>query len=896
MKSEYGDCRLPFISGDHERGHFYSLPALQARLGQDLTRLPRSLRVILESVMRRCAQDHSLLDAGHLERLANWRPRTPRNDEIPFFVSRVLAPDASGIPLLADLAATREKAIELGYSGDVVEPEVIVDLIVDHSIQVDVSGRADALRRNMQLEFDRNHERYAFIKWAASTFRSLRVIPPGMGILHQINIEYLARGVWEREGVFHPDSVVGPDSHTCMINGIGVLGWGVGGIEAESVMLGKPMFLPTPDVVGVELRGFLGPGVSATDLVLTVTRMLRAAKVVGKFVEFYGEGAARLSGPDRCTVANMAPEYGATCAYFPVDGETLAFLRSMGRTEDELDLLRSYFEQQMFGMPLVGEIDYSENMVIELDRIRPCVAGPSRPQDSLPLDELASSMAALVASRGAGAVPTVAQAAALRDGDIVIAAITSCSNTSNPRLLLMAGLLARNAAARGLRVPAHVKTSMTPGSRVVESYLRKTGLQPALDALGFHIVGYGCGTCMGNSGPLPAAIADEIEQRDLTVAAVLSGNRNFEARIHPLVRANYLMSPALVVALAIAGRADIDVSREPLAIASDGQPVHLHDIWPSDAEVDRILPCAQDPANFTAVYANTARSEGLWEALESVKGSAYPWSMDSTYLRRPPYFDDFLLVPAERAPIRDARALAILSDSVTTDHISPGGAISPQSPAGAFLMARGVQPADFNTYVARRANHEVMVRGAFDNPRLRNTMVQVEGGLTMHQPSGRCLPIYDAAMAYRQEGVPLVIVAGAEYGTGSSRDWAAKGPKLLGVRAVIAASFERIHRSNLIGMGILPCQFPEGESAKTLGLDGSETYTLHGVESWLQPGQFIRASIRRRDGTQHQLELLVRLDTWPEVRQYENDGLLPSVLRELLKRASHASRSQPARA
>ena len=891
------DSLLPLEPKGKTPGHVYSLPALEAAGLGSVSRLPLSLRIVLESVLRNV--DGERITAQHVRRLASWKPRAPRTDEIPFVVSRIIAPEASGIPLLADLAAMRGVAQKFGRSPELIEPLVPVDLIIDHSLQVDRAGSPEALRHNMAMEFRRNGERYSFLKWAAQAFRSIKIMPPGVGIIHQVNLEHWARGVWRKDGLVYPDTLVGVDSHTPMVNGIGVLGWGVGGIEAEAGMLGQPVYFLTPDVIGVELVGRLNPGVTSTDLVLTIVEALRRAKVVGKFVEFFGEGVASLPAMDRATVANMAPEYGATVAYFPVDEETIAYLAQAGRTQDELEILQAYFTaQRMFGIPARGAIDYTQEIRFDLASVVPSVAGPRRPQDRLPLDGLKPAFGDLferpIAQGGFGRaacalaeVPTGAASRALRHGDIVIAAITSCTNTSSPGVMLAAGLLAKKAVLKGLRVAPWVKTSLTPGSRVVAEYLREAGLQPYLDRLGFHVAGFGCATCVGNSGPLPAIVEEAIVRDDLIVAAVLSGNRNFEARIHQQIKANFLMSPPLVVAFAIAGRIDIDMATEPLGQDESGKPVYLRDVWPSPEEIGSAMNYARKPETYRRLYANAARENDLWNEMPAAAGAVFPWDGASTYLREPPFFDDFEITPSARPGITGARILGIFGDSVTTDHISPGGAIKASSPAGGFLRSLGVAVDDFNTYMARRANHEVMVRGTLANVRIRNLMVpDTEGGITRHYPGGERMPIYDAAMAYAKERVPLVVFAGEEYGTGSSRDWAAKGVQLLGVRALIARSFERIHRSNLVGMGVLPCQFMNDDSAQSLGLDGSETLDLLGIEHGVEPQQMVRLIIRRTEGPTREVALRARIDTPVEAGYYRHGGILPYVLRQLLYTAS----------
>ena len=858
-----------------------------------VSRLPVSIRIVLESVLRNF--DGKRITEAHIRELANWKPRAARTEEIPFVVARVVLQDFTGVPLLADLAAMRNVAQSLGKDPKRIEPLVPVNLVVDHSVQVDYYNTPSALKDNMALEFQRNNERYKFMKWGMQAFDTFRVVPPGIGIVHQVNLEYLARGVLQKDGVYYPDTLVGTDSHTTMINGIGVVGWGVGGIEAEAGMLGQPVYFLTPDVVGVHLKGKLPEGVTATDLVLTVTEMLRKAKVVGKFVEFFGEGASSLALPDRATIANMAPEYGATMGFFPVDDETVAYFKATGRTDEEIDAFVSYWKAQgMYGIPKAGDCDYSDSLEMDLSTIKPSVAGPKRPQDRIELTALKQQVEALltrpVAEGGYGKkdgspaqrVATAKPGIGLADADVLIAAITSCTNTSNPGVLLAAGILAKKAAARGLTVNPWVKTSLAPGSRVVTEYLRNAGLQDALDQLGFRVVGYGCTTCIGNAGPLDADLEETIVKNDLVGCAVLSGNRNFEARIHPNIRGNFLMSPPLVVAFAIAGRVNIDMTHEALGIGSDGQPVFLKDIWPSQAEVATVMKYATDPATYRRLYANFTKDNPLWNDIPATKGMVYNWEA-STYIAEPPFFKDFSMQPAKVSSIKGARALGLFGDSITTDHISPAGSIKPSSPAGKYLQANGVSVADFNSYGSRRGNHEVMMRGTFANVRIKNLMVPgSEGGVTVHQPSGEPLAIYDAAMKYVKDGVPTVIFAGEEYGTGSSRDWAAKGTQLLGVKAVVACSFERIHRSNLVGMGVLPCQFKDGVTAQSLKLDGSEIFDFSGIEGEILPQQEVILTINRKDGSTQRVPLLLRIDTPIEVDYYNHGGILPYVLRDLM--------------
>ncbi len=875
------------------QGTYYAIPALEAAGVAKVSRLPVSLRIVLESVLRNF--DGKRITEAHVRELANWKPRAARTEEIPFVVARVVLQDFTGVPLLADLAAMRNVAQSLGKDPKRIEPLVPVNLVVDHSVQVDYYNTPTALEDNMALEFQRNSERYKFMKWGMQAFDTFRVVPPGIGIVHQVNLEYLARGVLQKDGVYYPDTLVGTDSHTTMINGIGVVGWGVGGIEAEAGMLGQPVYFLTPDVVGVHLKGRLPEGVTATDLVLTVTEMLRKAKVVGKFVEFFGEGATSLALPDRATIANMAPEYGATMGFFPVDDETVAYFRATGRTEAEIDAFVSYWKAQgMYGIPQEGQCDYSETLTLDLATIRPSVAGPKRPQDRIALSQLKNRVEALltqpVAEGGYGKpaqsptrrVATAKAGVSLADADVLIAAITSCTNTSNPGVLLAAGLLAKKAVARGLKVNPWVKTSLAPGSRVVTEYLQNAGLQAPLDQLGFRLVGYGCTTCIGNAGPLDADLEETIVKNDLVGCAVLSGNRNFEARIHANIRANFLMSPPLVVAFAIAGRVNMDLSTEPLGMGSDGKPVYLKEVWPSQEEVAAVMKYATDANTYRRLYADFTRDNPLWNDIPSSTGMVYNWET-STYIAEPPFFKGFSMQPGSTANIRGARALGIFGDSITTDHISPAGAIKPSSPAGKYLQAHGVAVADFNSYGSRRGNHEVMMRGTFANVRIKNLMIPgSEGGITVHQPSGEQLPIYDAAMKYVAAGVPTVIFAGEEYGTGSSRDWAAKGTQLLGVKAVVARSFERIHRSNLVGMGVLPCQFKDGATAQSLKLDGSETFDISGIDGDIKPQQDVTLTIHRKDGSHDTLSVLLRIDTPIEVDYFRHGGILPFVLRELM--------------
>ena len=937
-----------FNLGNGKRGQFYSLPKLEAAGIGPVSKLPVSIRIVLESVLRNV--DGRKITERDVRTLANWACTGEREEEIPFMVARVLLQDFTGVPLLVDLAAMRSAAARFDKDPRIIEPLVPVDLVVDHSVQVDFSNRPDALQLNMEMEFKRNQQRYQFLKWGTQAFNGFQVVPPGIGIVHQVNLEYLARGVLEKDGVWYPDTLVGTDSHTTMINGLGIVGWGVGGIEAEAGMLGQPVYFLTPDVIGVHLSGAVREGVTATDVVLTLTELLRKAKVVGKFVEYFGDGAASLSLADRATIANMAPEYGATMGYFPVDDETCTYLALTGRTDEQVDAFRNYFRAQgLYGMPKKGDLQYTKVLELDLSTVKASVAGPKRPQDRIELESLKTTFINMLQSEPPGgygkpatdvdrAVRTVVgvttedelsgggeqapgtlssakrntsevsememmnnrptpdrvegralteefpqQVAELHHGDVLIAAITSCTNTSNPSVMLAAGLLAKKASERGLKPPRVVKTSLAPGSRVVTDYYAKSGLQKYLDDVGFYTVGYGCTTCIGNSGPLDPAVEEAITKNDLVGVSVLSGNRNFEARVHQSIRANFLMSPPLVVAFALAGRIDIDMTKEPLGRGRDGRDVYLSEIWPSMDEVREVMQKALDPATFRRLYADFAAQNPLWNQIPSTAGLLYAWDTGSTYIQEPPFFSDFDLTAAGTASdIRGARALAIFGDSVTTDHISPAGSIKSTSPAGRYLIERGVPVEDFNSYGSRRGNDRVMTRGTFANVRIKNLMVPgVEGGVTV--VDGERLPIYDAAMKYDERGTPLVIFAGQEYGTGSSRDWAAKGTKLLGVRAVVAQSFERIHRSNLVGMGVLPLQFEEGTNAATLGLTGTETFDIVGIEAGLRPRMTVTLVI---DG-ETKVPVRVRIDTPIEVDYYVHGGILPFVLRQLI------SQSQP---
>ena len=896
MSHNLFDSFTPFTFGTTGRGRYYALSALEAAGLGRISRMPYALRVVLESVLRNC--DGKRVTEAHVRDLAGWQPNAPRTAEIPFVLARILLQDMAGFPALNDFAAMRATAQRLGSDPKRIEPLVPVDLVVDHSVEVDVHGAPDAVQRNMEIEFQRNGERYAFLKWGKQAFSGIRIVPPGNGIVHQVNLEYLARGVWEKDGIYYPDTLVGTDSHTTMVNGIGVVGWGVGGIEAEAGMLGQPIYFLTPDVVGVHMTGKLREGVTATDLVLTVTEMLRKARVVGKFVEYFGEGAATLSATDRAVVANMSPDYGATIGYFGVDEKTIEYFRMTGRDPALVDALEGYYRAQgMFGIPRKGEIDYTQVLELDLSAVVPSVSGPKRPQDRIDLPKIKSRFTELfskpVAEGGYGKAADqltkrFPAAHAERDvghGDVLIAAITSCTNTSNPNALLAAGLLARKAVEKGLRPNARVKTSLAPGSKVVTAYLRDAGLLPYLEQLGFHVVAYGCTTCMGNAGPLDAALEEAVVKNDVVACAVLSGNRNFEARVHQSLKANFLMSPPLVIAFALSGTVRTDMAAEPIGTGKDGKPVYLRDIWPSDAEIAGVLRFANNAQNFRREYGNLSGAKQLWDAIPESKGAVFEWHPKSTYILEPPFFEGFGMQPGKVMEIRGARALGIYGDSLTTDHISPVAPIRPNTPAGQWLTAHSAT--EMNTFGARRCNHEVMARGTFANVRIKNLMVPgSEGGVTIHHPSGEKLGMHEAAMRYSTEGVPLLVFAGEEYGTGSSRDWAAKGPQMLGIRAVIARGFERIHRSNLIGMGILPCQFKGSDSVASLKIDGSETFDLTGIEGELQPMQDVMLVIHRKDRSTERVTLTLRVDTAIEAEYLKHGGILHYVLRDIVAKAA----------
>ena len=883
-----------FDLGNGSTGQFYSLPSLEKAGVGPISKLPVSVRLVLESVLRNC--DGLKVQEANVLELANWKANESRTAEIPFVVARIVLQDFTGVPLLVDLAAMRSAVAKLGKNPKIIEPLVPVDLVVDHSVQVDFAGSGDSLQKNLDLEFTRNRERYQFLKWGMQAFDTFKVVPPGIGIVHQVNLEYLAKGVLSAGGVYYPDTLVGTDSHTTMINGLGIVGWGVGGIEAEAGMLGQPVYFLTPDVVGVHLTGAIREGVTATDVALTVTQMLRKAKVVGKFVEFFGPGAAALPLVDRATIANMAPEYGATMGFFPIDEECTNYLRATGRTEEHIALYKNYYQAQgLWGMPQKGEIEYSQVVELDLSSVVPSVAGPKRPQDRIELQNLKSSFvdsfSKPVTENGFGkkaedfaSVSAEVSGSKIGHGSVLIAAITSCTNTSNPTVMLAAGLLAKKAIEKGLKLNPSVKSSLAPGSRVVTDYLNKTGLQTYLDQLGFQTVGYGCTTCIGNSGPLDAKIEEAVLKNDLVAASVLSGNRNFEARVHQNIKANFLMSPPLVVAFALAGRVDKDLTTEPIGEGTNG-PVFLKDIWPSLTEVRDTLQAALKPEIFRALYTDFAAQNPKWNEISSSVGNVYEWDSNSTYIQEPPFFTQFGMEPGTISEIRGARALGIFGDSVTTDHISPAGAIKKSSPAGQFLVNNSVEFADFNSYGSRRGNDRIMTRGTFANVRIKNLMLGGEEGGNTFGPDGQKTSIYDAAVAYQAAGTPLIVIAGQEYGTGSSRDWAAKGTSLLGVKVVVAESFERIHRSNLLGMGVMPLQFKDGASARSLHLDGTETFDIIGLSPSVKPQQDLTLRITRKCGTVENIQVICRIDTPIEIDYYQHGGILPYVLRQLVAKA-----------
>ncbi|MFZ8833063.1 MAG: aconitate hydratase AcnA [Candidatus Caldipriscus sp.] len=855
----------------------FSVPYYLNSLSINPDKLPYSIRVLVENLLH--SVDGFLVREEDVKNVANWKPK-PEEVEIPFMPVRVILQDFTGVPVIVDLAAMRDAMVELGGDPDRINPIVQSDLVIDHSVQVDYFGTSYAYEWNTKLELERNRERYQLLKWAQKAFNNFRVVPTGTGIIHQVNLEYLAKVAYVKDGVVVFDTLVGTDSHTTMINGLGVLGWGVGGIEAEAVMLGQPYYMLLPEVVGVKLVGELREGATATDLVLTITEILRKKGVVGKFVEYFGPALENLSVPDKATIANMAPEYGSTCGYFPIDQRTLEYLRGTGRDEELVKLVEIFAKEQgVFWTPNSPEPEYSEVIEINLSDIEPSVAGPRRPQDRIPLKELKK---AFYVSLEKDFGKKFENGSEIRHGSLVIAAITSCTNTSNPSVMIGAGLLAKKAVERGLNVKPYVKTSLAPGSRVVTDYLKMSGLMPYLEALRFHVVGYGCTTCIGNSGPLPPNVEKEIKGRDLVVSAVLSGNRNFEARVHPLVKSNFLASPILVVAFAIAGKVDIDFENEPLGYDTNGQPVYLRDIWPSQSEIREYIERFLKPELFREKYARVFEGDEFWRNLAVKEGKTFEWDPNSTYIRKPPYFDKFTLDVVLPEDIKGAYVLVLAGDSVTTDHISPAGSIHPESPAGKYLIERGVKPSDFNSYGSRRGNHEVMMRGTFANVRFRNYLFEeeVRGWWTIYIPRGEKMSIYDAAMRYKENGIPLIILAGKEYGSGSSRDWAAKGTALLGVKAVIAESFERIHRSNLVGMGVLPLQFKDGQNVKSLKLTGFERYDILGIRD-IYPRKTLKVIAHKDNGERVEFEVIARLDTPVEVEYFKHGGILPYVLRKI---------------
>ena len=913
-------AKSTFTTGAGTPGQFYSLPALAENGYPRLNRLPVSIRIVLESLLRNC--DGLKVTEKDVDNLASWNAKNPGSYEIPFTVARIVLQDLTGVPLLVDLAAMRSAVAGLGKDASIIEPLVPVDLVVDHSVQVDWAGRTDALEKNLDIEFQRNAERYEFLKWGQQAFSTFSVVPPSVGIVHQVNLEYLAQGVMEKDGVYFPDTLVGTDSHTTMINGIGVVGWGVGGIEAEAGMLGQPVTFLVPEVVGVHMTGEPREGVTATDLALHVTQMLRSHGVVGKFVEFFGDGAAALPLADRATVANMAPEYGATMGFFPMDEHCSEYLRLTGRSEEAITTYENYFKAQgLWGMPRNGELDYTDQLELDLSAIEPAVSGPKRPQDHIPLASIRDSFRKLVSMPAAeggygkkespsvkvamhspAGVPVpvegFSQEAELKDGSILIAAITSCTNTSNPGLMLAAGLLAKKAVALGLQVPPHVKTSIAPGSRIASDYFAANQLQDSLDALGFETVGYGCTTCIGNSGPLNPELEQAVRDNDIVAASVLSGNRNFEARIHASIKTNFLMSPPLVVAFALAGRVDIDFQTEPLGTDRSGNPVFLKDIWPSATEIAEAVAKSRNPEAYRELYTITPEKNPRWAAVYAPEGSVFQWNENSTYIQNPPFFCGFNSQPRTLADIRDARPLGIFGDSVTTDHISPAGAIRETGPAGLYLQGMGIDRKDFNSFGSRRGNDRVMTRGTFANVRIKNLMVDgTEGGYTLYF-GDRSIPapdkkiaaaagapafIYDAAMAYAQDGVPLIVIGGEDYGMGSSRDWAAKGTNLLGVKAVITKSFERIHRSNLIGMGVLPLNFADKADYDRIAPLKDATFSILGLEGGISPRQQVTLRVQPAGAEAFDVPVIVRIDTPIEKEYYLAGGILQYVLTQILK-------------
>jgi len=898
-REDHFNVKSTLASGGQEYV-YYSLPKLEERGLGEIGRLPYSIKVLLEAAVRQF--DGRAITNEHVKQIAGWAAGRDANKEIPFIPARIVLQDFTGVPVVADLAAMRSTVQRMGGDPKTINPLVPVDLVIDHSVIVDRYGTPDALAYNEAIEFERNEERYRFLRWAQTAFDNFRAVPPDTGIVHQVNLEYLAAVAATRtvdgEVEVFPDSLVGTDSHTTMINGLGVVGWGVGGIEAEAGMLGQPLYFVTPEVVGFKLTGSLAEGATATDLALTVTELLRKKGVVGKFVEYFGSGLESLSLADRSTVANMSPEYGATIGFFPVDNETLNYLRSTGRGEEQVALVEAYYKAQgLFRDESSREPVYSDTVELDLSTVSPSLAGPKRPQDRVELTNLKSAFDRVIRTpidkggygltdeKIAQEVPVAhpnGKTTTLKTGAVVIAAITSCTNTSNPSVMLGAGLVAKKAVELGLAVPDYVKTSLTPGSLVVTEYLKKAGLLAPLEALGFHLAGYGCATCIGNSGPLPDEVAKAISEGDMTVASVLSGNRNFEGRIHAQVKANYLASPPLVVAYALAGTVSIDLTREPIGTGKDGQPVFLKDIWPTSREIAETIRIAVSPAMFHEKYKGVFTAGKRWNSLAVPPGELYEWDAASTYIQEPPFFTGLSGEAGDIAGFAGMKALALLGDSVTTDHISPAGNIKADSPAGLYLQARGVERKDFNSYGSRRGNHEVMMRGTFANIRIRNAVAPgTEGGVTKYLPTDEVMPIYDASMKYQEQGTPLIVLAGKEYGTGSSRDWAAKGTFLLGVKAVIAESYERIHRSNLVGMGVLPLQFPEGLGWRALGVTGTETFAISGLDNAVQPGQKARVTVTREDGSDFAFEAVVRLEGMVEVDYYRNGGILQTVLRQI---------------
>jgi len=890
---------------ESEGKYYYSLPALESSGVGPVSKLPVSIRIVLESVLRNC--DGNNITEEEVKQLANWNAKSPSLSEIPFVVSRIVLQDFTGVPLLVDLAAMRTAVDRLGKDAKCIEPLVPVDLVVDHSVQVDRSGTVDAFKQNLSIEFERNRERYEFLKWGQQAFDTFQVVPPSIGIVHQVNLEYLARVVFEKadgdSSILYPDTLVGTDSHTTMINGLGIVGWGVGGIEAEAGMLGQPVYFQTPEVIGVNMTGSLCEGVTATDLALHVTELLRAEQVVGKFVEFYGEGTENLTLADRATVANMAPEYGATMGFFPIDEKTLDYLRLTGREEASITQVKAYFEAQgMFGIPKAGEIEYTKSIDLDLANVVPSVSGPKRPQDRMDVPELKNRFRSLfempVAEGGFGkSLSTITEKVAVHSdeggvavadpeighGNVLIAAITSCTNTSNPNVMIAAGLVAKKAVEKGMTISSTVKTSLAPGSRVVTEYLEATGLQQYLDKMGFNLVGYGCTTCIGNSGPLAEPIENAIREGDLVAASVLSGNRNFEARVHGSIRANFLMSPPLVVAYALAGTVDINLNEDVIGNDSDGNPVYLKDLWPSQEEVQILVATGLRSEMFTNQYSKIMDASAEWQSVDSGEGDIYNWKDESTYIQEPPFFDNFGMEPNQIVNLVDLRPLAILGDSVTTDHISPAGAFKGETPAGKFLISKGVEAKNFNSYGSRRGNDKIMTRGTFANVRIKNRMADgKEGGYTKLMPEAQMMSIFDACQEYKNRGTGTIVFGGVDYGMGSSRDWAAKGTNLLGVKAVVAKSFERIHRSNLLGMGVLPLEFIESETIDSLQLDGSEEVSISGLSNELQPGIVLDMEIKRVDGSSLKTQVKLRIDTAVEVEYYRHGGILPYVLRNII--------------